>query len=149
METEENKALVRRWFQELDRGNLAAIDELLSADYIDHSPPIPGLPPGREGVRQANLLLRAAFSNVVHTIDEQLAERDKVMTRVTTRGTFTGEFLGYAPSGRVVELSGMAVHRVADGKLVEHWAQADMASFMQQVGAAPGPEAASQALTDP
>lgn len=137
MSTEENKSLVCRWFEEIDRGNLDAVDELASADYVDHNPPIPGLPPGREGLRQANVLLRAAFSGVAHTIEEQLAEGDKVMTRLVVRGTFTGEFLGYPPTGQVVEIGGIAVHRLARGKLVEHWAHADMAGFMQQIGATP------------
>ena len=88
MSTDENKALVRRWFAEIDRGNLDAIDELLAPDYVDHNPAIPGLPAGREGVRQINRTLVAAFPDVVHTIEEQLAEGDKVMTRVRTRATF-------------------------------------------------------------
>jgi steroid delta-isomerase-like uncharacterized protein len=135
MGTEANKALVRRWFEETDRGNLAIIDELLAADYLDHNPPIPGVPPGREGVRQAILLLRPAFPDVIHIIEDQLAEGDKVMTRVLVRGTFTGPFLGYPPTGQVIELRGIAVHRIAAGRLVEHWAQADMTSFMLQIGA--------------
>ena len=143
MSTEENKALVRRWFLEIDRGNLDAVDELIAADYVDHNPPIPDLPPGREGIRQANLILRAAFPDAVHTIEEQFAEGDKVMTRVGTRATFTGEFLGFPPTGQVVEISGIAVHRVAGGKLVEHWAHVDMAGFMQQIGASPVPPATS------
>jgi len=142
MSAEENMALVRRWFAETDRGNLGVVDELLPPDYLDHNPPIPGLPPGREGVRQANLVARAAFPDVVHVIEEQVAEGDKVMTRVLTRATFLGEFLGYAPTGKVIEVRGVAVHRIANGKLVEHWAQADMAAFMEQLGApygGPGP----------
>ena len=135
MSTEENKALVRRWFAEIDRGNIDAVDELLAADYVDHNPAIPGLPSGREGVRRANRLLQAAFSDPVHTIEEQLAEGDKVMTHVTTRARFTGEFLGFPPTGEVIEIRGIAVHRVRDGKLVEHWAHADMLSFMQRIGA--------------
>ncbi len=135
MAAEENKQLVRRWFEQVDRQNSDAIEEMLAPDYIDHNPPIPGLPPGRNGLREANRLLRSAFSDVVHTIEEQLAEGDKVMTRVTVRGTFTSEFLGYAPTGQVVEIGGIAVHRIADGKLAEHWAQADMAGFMQQLSA--------------
>ena len=94
MSPEENKALVRRWFAETDKGNLAIIDELLPPEYLDHNPPIPGLPRGREGVRQANLLARAAFPDAVHVIEEQVAEGDKVMTRVRTRATFLGAFLG-------------------------------------------------------
>jgi steroid delta-isomerase-like uncharacterized protein len=130
-----NKALVRRWFEETDRGNLSIVDELLPVDYLDHNPPLPDLPPGRDGVRQSVLLLRAAFPDAVHTIEDQIAEGDKVMTRLSTRATFTGECLGYQPTGQVIQISGIAVHRVVDGRLVEHWAHMDMAGFMQQIGA--------------
>jgi steroid delta-isomerase-like uncharacterized protein len=132
---EVNKALVRRWFEETDRGNLTVVDELLPVDYLDHNPPLPDLPPGREGVRRSVLLLRAAFPDAVHTIEDQIAEGDKVMTRLTTRATFTGECLGYQPTGQVIQISGIAVHRVVDGRLVEHWAHMDMAGFMEQIGA--------------
>jgi steroid delta-isomerase-like uncharacterized protein len=132
---EANKALVRRWFQETDLGNLDIIDELLPEDYLDHNPPLPDLPPGREGVRRSVMLLRSAFPDAVHTIEDQIAEGDKVMTRLTTRATFLGECLGYQPTGKVVQISGIAVHRVIDGRLVEHWAHMDMTGFMQQIGA--------------
>src|SRR5215212_4161403 len=133
METEENKALVRRWFEETDRGNFAIIDELLAEDYVDHNPPLSDLPPGREGVREANRRLLAAFPDARHVIEEQLAEGDRVMTRISVRGTFTGEILGFDPTGKLVELRGMAVHRIAAGRLAEHWAQADMLAFAQQL----------------
>jgi steroid delta-isomerase-like uncharacterized protein len=132
---EANKALVRRWFEETDRGNLTIVDELLPVDYLDHNPPLPDLPPGREGVRRSVQLLRAAFPDAVHTIEDQIAEGDKVMTRLTTRATFTGECLGYQPTGQVIQITGIAVHRVVDGQLIEHWAHMDMAAFMQQIGA--------------
>jgi predicted ester cyclase len=131
---EENKALVRRWFAELDQGNFGIIDELLPADYVDHNPPLPDLPPGREGVRQSSLALAAAFPDAVHTIEDQMAVGDKVMTRLSTRATFLGECRGFRPTGQVVEVSGIAVHRVVGGRLVEHWAQMDMAGFMDQIG---------------
>jgi steroid delta-isomerase-like uncharacterized protein len=132
---EANKALVRRWFEETDRGNLEIIDELLPEDYVDHNPPLPDLPPGREGVRRSVALLRPAFPDAVHTLEDQIAEGDKVMTRLTTRATFTGECLGYQPTGKMVQVSGIAVHRVVDGRLVEHWAHMDMTGFMRQIGA--------------
>jgi predicted ester cyclase len=135
MSAEENKALVLRWFAELDRRNLAIIDELLSVDYVDHNPPLPDLPPGREGVRQASLALASAFPDAVHTIEDQTAEGDKVMTRLTVRATFLGEIFGRQPTGNVVEVSGIAVHRIRDGRMVEHWAHTDMAGFMDQLGA--------------
>ena len=133
MTSEDNKALIRRWFAAMDAGKLDIIDELLPEDYVDYNPPLPGLPNGREGVRQAVQMLRSAFPDAVHTIDDQMAEGDKVMTRVSVRATFTGEILGFQPTGRTVEVSGIAVHRIVDGKLVEHWAHMDMAGFMQQI----------------
>src|SRR4051812_49775560 len=119
MSTEENKAIVLRWFAELDRGNLSVVDELIADAYVDHNPALPNLSPGREGVRQYVQILKAAFPDAAHTIDDVIAEGDKVMTRVTARGTFLGECIGYQPTGQPVQISGIAVHRVAGGKLVE------------------------------
>ena len=133
MSAEENKALVRHWFAQLDQRNFAIIDELLPVDYVDHNPPLADMPPGREGVWRASLALAAAFPDAVHTIEDQMAEGDKVMTRVTVRASFLGEMLGYQPTGRIVEVSGIAVHRIAGGQLVEHWAHMDMTGFMQQI----------------
>jgi steroid delta-isomerase-like uncharacterized protein len=144
MSPEENKAIVRRWFAETDKGNHAIVDELCAPDYVDHSPPLPGMPEGSAGVRRANELLRAAFPDTVHTIEDQVAEEDKVVTRLRGRATFAGEILGIPPNGKVVEIGGIAIHRLADGKLVEHWAQADLLSFMQQLGAIPAPEPNSE-----
>ena len=139
MSPEENKAIVRRWFEETDKGNDAIVDELCAPDYVDHGPPLPGMPAGRAGVHRANELLRAAFPDTVHTIEDQVAEGDKVVTRLRGRATFTGEILGIPPNGKVVEIGGITIHRLADGKLVEHWAVSDQLSFMQQLGALPAP----------
>ena len=134
MSAEKNKALVRHWFEQLDLRNLAIIDELLPADYVDHNPPLSDMPPGREGVWGASCALAAAFPDAVHTIEDQMAEGDKVMTRLTVRATFLGEILGFQPTGKVVEVRGIAVHRIREGQLVEHWAHMDMAGFMRQIG---------------
>jgi steroid delta-isomerase-like uncharacterized protein len=136
---EENKAIVLRWFAELDRGNLDIVDELIADDYVDHNPALPNLPSGREGVRQYVRILKSAFPDANHTVEDVIAEADKVMTRVTARGTFLGECIGYRANGNVIEISGIAVHRIANGRLAEHWAHADMTGFMDQIGAAPGP----------
>jgi steroid delta-isomerase-like uncharacterized protein len=135
MTAEDNKALVRRWFAELDRGNLAVIEELIPEDYIDHNPAIGGLGTGRDGIRVYIDMLRAAFPDTVHIIDDQMAEGDKVMTRLTARGTFQRAILGYTPTGQQVSISGIAVHRIANGQLVEHWAHLDMAGFIEQLSA--------------
>jgi predicted ester cyclase len=143
MSTEENKALVRRWWEETDKGNETIVDELCADDYIDHSPPLPGMGPGSDGVRKANAALRAAFPDTVHIIEELIAEGDKVVTRLRGRATFTGEILGIPPTGKVVEITGISIHRIAGGKLVEHWANADQLGLMQQLGALPAPEPAA------
>jgi steroid delta-isomerase-like uncharacterized protein len=135
--SEESKEIVLRWFAELDRGNLDVVDDLIAVDYVDHNPALPNLPSGREGVRQYVRILKAAFPDAVHTIDDVIAENNKVMTRVTARGTFLGECMGYQPTGRIVEINGIAVHRVENGRLIEHWAHADIAGFMQQITASP------------
>jgi len=143
MSTEENKALVRRWFAETDLGNDGIVDELCAPDYVDHSPPLPGMGSGSAAVRQANAALRAAFPNTVHMVEDQIAEADKVVTRLRARATFTGEILGIPPNSQVVEITGISIHRVADGKIVEHWANFDSFSFMQQLGVVPAPAAAT------
>jgi predicted ester cyclase len=134
---EENKALVRRWFAETDKGNLGIIDELCAPDYVDHAPPLPGMGEGSAAVRKANEALGPAFPDTVHIIEEQIAEGDLVVTRLRGRGTFKGEILGIPPNGKVIEITGISIHRIANGKLAEHWANADLLGFMQQLGAIP------------
>jgi steroid delta-isomerase-like uncharacterized protein len=135
--SEANKALVRRWLAEMDKRNLHIVDELVAVDYIDHNPPIPDLAPGREGVKQANALLLTAFPDASHTIEDQIAEGDKVVTRMTVRGTFVGEYLGIPPNGKQITAEGIMIHRVAGGQLVEHWAMADNLRLFQQLGVIP------------
>jgi predicted ester cyclase len=135
--SEENKALVRRWFAELDKGNDQIVDELVAIDYIDHNPPLPDMAPGREGVKQANALLRAAFPDARHTIEDQIAEGDKVVTRITARATFQGAILGIPPNGMLITIEGISIHRIAGGQFVEHWAVGDNLSLYQQLGAIP------------
>jgi steroid delta-isomerase-like uncharacterized protein len=144
MSTDANKALVRRWFAETDNGNEAIVDELCAPDYVDHSPPLPGMAEGNAGVLQANAVLAAAFPDTVHLIEDQIAEGDMVVTRLRGRGTFLGECLGIPPNGKIIEITGISIHRIEDGKLMEHWANADMLSFMQQIGALPAPESAPE-----
>jgi steroid delta-isomerase-like uncharacterized protein len=143
MSLEANKALVRRWFEETDKGSFGIIDELCAPDYVDHSPPLPGMGEGSEGVRRANTALTAAFPDTVHIIEEQIAEGDRVVTRLRGRGTFLGECLGIPPNGKVVEITGISIHRIANGKLVEHWANADLLGLLQQMGGLPAPESAA------
>jgi predicted ester cyclase len=99
--------------------------------------------PGLEGARQAFSLALAAFSDFRHEIHDQLAEGDKVVTRVTGLGTHTGELLGIPATGKEVQMTGVAIHRIAEGKLAEHWALIDALGLLQQLGAIPAPASAA------
>jgi predicted ester cyclase len=137
MSVDENKALVRRFYEEIDKGNLAAMDELVAEDYLDHSPPpFPGLAPGREGLKQAfKLFWEATPGN--HKIEDQIAEGDKVVTRMTAYGAHEGDLPGIPRTGNKLEMTATVIHRIADGKLVEKWSDKDELGFLQQLGVIP------------
>jgi len=135
-----NTALFRRFIEEVgNRGNLAAVDELMAADFAEHEVLPPGTPPGREGVKQVFAMIRAALPDLRVTVDDEIAAGDKVVCRQTWRGTHRGDLLGAAPTGKPVEFGVIDIVRVAEGKLVEHWGQADWLGLLQQVGALPPP----------
>ena len=105
---EENKALARRWFEDLfNAGNLEVADEIIAPDHVNHDPTLPDIPPGPEGQKQVVNLYRSAFTNAHISIEEQLAEGDSVVTRGTGSGTHQGEFMGVAPTGNQVRLTGI------------------------------------------
>jgi serine phosphatase RsbU (regulator of sigma subunit)/predicted ester cyclase len=116
---EENKALVRRFFEAQAKGDLDALEEVLVPDFVDHSL-LPGQDPGREGYIQAVAEEQAALSEIRYIIEEQIAEGDKVMTRVTiSRIHDRGEFLGVAPTGTEFKTTGIIIHRIVGAKIVE------------------------------
>ena len=139
MSTEENKALVRRLIEEAwNKGNLAVIDELLSPDYVLHIA-APGTP-DREGYKQAVNMYRTAFPDFHFTIEDMVAEGEKVAIRATMRGTQQGELMGFAPTGKELTQTAIAIRRFEGGKIVEEWVETNMLGLMQQMGvvAAPG-----------
>lgn len=137
MSVEENKVLLRRYIEEvLNQGNVDALDRFFAADCVDHTAP-PGTPPGVGGIKQLLSMTLAAFSNISVTIEDMIAEENKVVTRFTARGTHTGEFMGIAPTGKEVNLTQICIDRVASGKIVEHWGLADQMSLLQQLGGMP------------
>jgi predicted ester cyclase len=137
MSAEANKALVRRFYQEIDKGNLDAMDDLVAADYLDHSPPpFPGLPPGREGLKQGFKIFWEATPGY-HHIEDQIAEGDKVVTRLTSIGKHEGDLPGAPRTGNGLKMTSITIHRIADGKLVEKWAEKDVLGFLQQIGVIP------------
>jgi len=134
---EQNKALVRRFYEEIDKGNISILDELLAADYVDHSPPpFPGLAPGREGVKQSFRLFQQATPGS-HRIEDQIAEGDKVVTRLTSTGQHEGDLPGAPRTGNEMKMTSITIHRIANGKLVEKWSEKDMIGLLQQIGVMP------------
>jgi steroid delta-isomerase-like uncharacterized protein len=123
---EKHKALVRRFHEEAwNKGNVAAVDEFMAADYVDY--PIPsGLPPGTEGLKQTITTYRTAFPDLKATVDDILAEGDRVAYRWSTRGTHLGEWLGIPPTGYHMAATGITVFRIAGGKVVEGWTSMDL-----------------------
>ena len=141
--TEDNKALNRRFVEEvINQGNTDAIDELIDPGVVDHAAP-PGFPTGREGAKQFAAMMRSAFPDLHLTIEDMIAEGDKVVMRSTWSGTHEGEFMGIPATGRRVTVSAIDISRVADGKMVEHWEQSDALGLMQQLGVVPPSEQTS------
>ena len=136
MATEANKALVQQFLEEvINRGNLAAIDDFLAPDYVEHDALPPGLPATRAGFAQAFALFHRAFPDLRVTVDDALAEDDRVMVRQTFQGTHQGEFAGIAPTGRAVSFVGIDVVRIRDGRFAEHWSVLDNQGLLEQLGA--------------
>src|SRR3970040_3049766 len=135
--SEQNKQLIRRFFERIDTGQPDILDDFVAGSYDNHNPPpFPDLPPGIYGARKAFNLALDAFSDFKHEIMDQVAEGDKVVTRVKASGKHTGDFLGIAPTNRDVTLEGIAVHRIADGKIVDHWYTVDAFGLFVQLGVA-------------
>ena len=137
MTTEENKALVRRFIdQVLNKKNADSIGDFFAADYVEHSQ-IPVAEPGLEGLKQMLGMYLAAFPDLHIQIEDLIAEGDKVVGRATTTATHTGEFMGIAATGKQVNFGEMHILRISGGKIVEHWGIEDNMTMMQQLGAIP------------
>lgn len=133
---EKNKAIVRRCIEELDKGNWAIFDELLARDYVYHMSGRPK-PLTREESEEFGRSVRAAFPDGRVTIDDMIAEGDKVVTRYTSSGTHKGDFMGIAATGKKVVVTGIVMSRIAKGKIAEEWEELDTLGFMVQLGAIP------------
>jgi steroid delta-isomerase-like uncharacterized protein len=119
---EENKALIRRVFEEvIPAGEPAAMRELFAPDFLDHDP-LPGQPAGVEGAEYVVATMHTAHPDLRFTIDGLVAEADLVAVRWTMRGTNSAPLLGRPPTNRSVELSAIVMFRIADGKVAERWA---------------------------
>jgi steroid delta-isomerase-like uncharacterized protein len=133
--SEANKALVRRNFEEIwNRENYALVDELHAPDYVAHIASTPAVVRGREQFKQFVALRRFAFPDTRFVVEDQLAEGDKVATRWTAHGTHQRAFMGVAPSGRALTITGISIHRIVNGQIVESWDNWDALSLLPDLG---------------
>lgn len=136
----ENKELIRRSVEAVWNGrNVDAVDDIVARDFIVHAPTPDKEIRGPEGIRQQFGMLRAAFPDLEFKIEDQVAEGDRVVTRWTATGTHQGEFQGIPPTGNRVQINGVDIDRIADGKVIECWMNMDELGLMQQLGAVPEP----------
>ena len=137
MTLDENKNIARRWSDEIwAKRNLAAVDELFAPDFV-FAYPSAGVPPNLEGYKQFVTMSFATFEDIHCTPEDIVAEGDKVTVRWTWRGTHKGEFMGVAPTGKQVTLTGISILRIVGGKIVEEWGEMDTLGMLQQLGAFP------------
>ena len=145
MAADENKTVVRR-FNEITQqffrgGDVSGLDEVCAPDFVHHGPGM--MPPDLAGLKQMAPIFRTAFPDVELVTEDLVAEGDRVVDRVTVRGTHQGEFMGIPPSGKRFEMQEIHIARVVDGKIVERWTQFDMFSLLQQIGGIPGSPASA------
>ena len=136
MSTEENKATLRRFADEFNQGNLAVIDELCTPDYVYHDPANPTIR-SRQDYKQWLAQFRTAFPDVHISIEDILAEADKVAYRYTISGTHSGSWRGAAPTGKPITTISINIARLTDGKITEVWQNADILGLVQQLGLLP------------
>jgi len=133
MSGETNKQLARRIpLEAYNQGNIAVFDEVVAETIEDHFPP-PGFPAGREGYKLFVPALRAAFPDLQTTLDLEIADGEKVVHRITVRGTHKGEFQGIPATGKRVTWTETHILRFANGAIVEHWGNADQSGLMMQL----------------
>ena len=133
---ERNKALVRRFVDEIFlKGDFGAVDELLTDDFTPHT--WGDMQPGRDGLKKAIARVSKGLSDTKMSIDDVIAEGDRVAVRLTSSAKQTGEFMGMPPSGKRYEIGEIHIFRLRDGRVAEHWHQADFLGMLRQLGATP------------
>jgi steroid delta-isomerase-like uncharacterized protein len=128
-----NKELLEAFYAQFwNAGNVDAVEALVADDYIDHQP-VPGLPGGKEGLARLITRWHTGFPDMSETVEDLIAEDDKVVGRFTFRGTHTGEFMGIAPTGRRVSMTGIDIVRVRDGRIAEFWYAEQLHDLLRQL----------------
>jgi steroid delta-isomerase-like uncharacterized protein len=132
---EDNKALVRRWIDEVwNKRNMAAIEDFLAPSYVGHASGVPDAK-GPEGFRQRHTALSTAFPDFRYTAEDIITEGDKVAVRYTLHGTHQGEFMGIAPTGKEMTWTGMTILHIANGKIQETWLLTDLVRQLSMISA--------------
>jgi steroid delta-isomerase-like uncharacterized protein len=143
MAAQDNRAVVGRYYDEvLNQRKVELLDELAVEDYVEHDP-FPGQGNGRADLKARAQLLLGAFNPLRFTVEDVIAEGDKVVVRWTNAGTQSGSFLGIPPTNKEFSIAGIDIHVVRDGRMAEHWHVVDQLAQMQQMGLIPAPEGAS------
>lgn len=138
--TERNRELGRRYFEEVwNQGKVAALDELLAPEYVNHTPSTPNPPPGPVGLKPIVLGMRTAFPDLHYTIEDVVATDDAVVMRVRMTGTHRGDLFGLAPTGKAVSVEQINIEHIRDGRIVEHWRITDELALMKQLGVVKNP----------
>ena len=126
----QNKAIIRGLYEAYNKHNVALLDKFIAPDYVHHAQKLRGL----ESVKQYETMVYKGFPDLHDTIEDIIAEEDKVWVRVKVTGTHTGEYRGLAPTGKKITVTYVGIYRIADGKAVERWSVYDMLDFYKQLG---------------
>ena len=138
MSVEQNKSIVRRWIEEgWNKGNLSVVDQIYAADVVQHDPGSPAPVTSSTVLKQYVGVFLTAIPDLHFTIDDLIAEGDKVAWRFTSRGTQTGPLMTIPPTGKVCNVTGLVLFRLADGKIAEVWVNYDNLGLLQQLGVIP------------
>jgi steroid delta-isomerase-like uncharacterized protein len=139
MSTEQNKSIVRRWVEEgWNKGNPAVADQLYAPDYVQHEP-APAPVTSREALKQYMADYLTAFPDLHFTLDDLVAEGDRVVWRFSSTGTHRGAFMGIPSTGKTGNITGMVMFRLENSRIVEGWVNIDTLGLLQQLGVIPMP----------
>jgi steroid delta-isomerase-like uncharacterized protein len=136
------KVVMRRLYDAFNAGDQHALDAVIADAFVEHEE-TPGIPPGKDGLKQFVAILHKAFPDVAFEVADIASEADKVWARVVVTGTQRGEWFGIPPTGRATKIEVFDICRIAGGQITEHWGLADNVGMMRQLGVLPGPPATS------
>jgi steroid delta-isomerase-like uncharacterized protein len=139
MNVEQHKAVVRRYYADvLNGGELQLLDEIAVDNYVEHDP-LPGQGDGRPDLKDRVATLRTAFAPLSFTVEDVIAEGDRVVIRWRSTGRHSGDFMGIPPTNRNYTIAGIDIHRLESGRMAEHWHVVDQLGQLQQLGLLPAP----------